>query len=214
MAWRAVNSWISGAREDAMVGVDAAVQDHLRENRDVAGGGKKSSVAGDAAHGPGVFVVHFALQQALAEIDVVFGGSNRGPQLARRIELRIVHAERRENVLLGEFVERDSGEALNDFAEQDETEVGIFHLRAGLVNERLGQHARENGVVTFGLLVKIAMRGKAGIVEKQIANGDARAPGGIGIGFRGGGPFGQIARYGRVEIEAFLLHEHHRRRWW
>src|SRR5580658_3639227 len=103
--------------------VDAAVQDHLRENSGVAGGGKKSGVAGDAAQGPGVFVMDFALQQALAEIDVVFCGCDRGPQLAWRIELGLFHAERSENMLLRVFVEGNSCQALNDFAEQDETKV-------------------------------------------------------------------------------------------
>ena len=65
--------------------------------------------------------------------------------------------------------------------------------------------------MAFCFLVKIAVRGQAGIVQQQHAHGDARAPGRIGIGFRGRGAFREIARDGRIEVEAFLLDEDHRR---
>ena len=118
------------AAEHAMVRVDAAVEDHLRECGDIARGGEKSRVAGDAAHGPGVFVVDFALDQALAIGRIVFGGSDaRATDFARRIEERIVHPSGAKICLLGEFVERIAGEALDDFAEQDKSEIGVFDLR-------------------------------------------------------------------------------------
>ena len=60
--------------------VDAAIENHLRECGDVAGGGEKAGVAGDAAQGPGVFVMNFALEQALAIGGVVFGGSDARAQ--------------------------------------------------------------------------------------------------------------------------------------
>ena len=53
-----------GAVEQPLVRVDAAIQDHLRERRDVVRRGKKPGMPGDAAHGPGVFVVHFAPERA------------------------------------------------------------------------------------------------------------------------------------------------------
>ena len=78
-------------------------------------------MAGNAAHGPGVFVVDFALHQALAKIQIVFSGRNCRPELTRRTEQGSVHAQRRENVLLRVFVECDSGEPLNDFAEHNKS---------------------------------------------------------------------------------------------
>ena len=76
MASRAVNCVDGGAASDAVMRVDAAIQHHLRERGDVARRGEKARVAGDAAHGPGVFVMDFALDQALAVGGVVFGGSD------------------------------------------------------------------------------------------------------------------------------------------
>ena len=62
------------------MGVDAAIENHLRENGHVARCGEKAGVPGDAAHGPGVFVMHFALDQALAVGGVLFGGRDLGTQ--------------------------------------------------------------------------------------------------------------------------------------
>ncbi len=45
------------APEHAVVRVDAAVEHHLRECGDIARRREKSGMAGDAAHGPGIFVV-------------------------------------------------------------------------------------------------------------------------------------------------------------
>ena len=50
-----------------MVGVDAAIEHHLREFGDVARGGEKAGMAGDAAHGVGVFVMNFALERGACD---------------------------------------------------------------------------------------------------------------------------------------------------
>src|SRR5271156_305290 len=50
-----------GALEDAMVGVGAAVEEHLGEGGQVGRGAEEASVAGNAAEDVGVFVVHFTL---------------------------------------------------------------------------------------------------------------------------------------------------------
>ena len=68
MSSRAVNCSMVGAREQAMVGVDSAIEHHLREDGHIAGRGEKAGMARDAAHGPGIFVVHFAPDQALAKV--------------------------------------------------------------------------------------------------------------------------------------------------
>ena len=147
MASRAVNCWIVERAQDAVMRVDAAIEHHLRECGDVAGGGEKPGVAGDAAHGPGVFVVHFALRagacgrwRRLRWERCASAGSCGG--LKR--ELFIPSGAK---ISLREFVERIAGEALDDFAEKDEAEVGVFDFLARLADERLGHHARENGFV-------------------------------------------------------------------
>ena len=66
--------------------VDAAVEKHLRECGDIARRGEKSRVARNSAHRPGVFVMHFADDQALAKGGVVFGGSDARAKAARWIK--------------------------------------------------------------------------------------------------------------------------------
>src|SRR5580700_8913251 len=50
-----------GATQNAVMGVGAAVEQHLAEGGEVGGGAKKAGVAGDAPEDEGVFVVDFAL---------------------------------------------------------------------------------------------------------------------------------------------------------
>ena len=112
--------------------------------------------------------------------------------------------------LRGIFVKRFAGEAFDDFAEQDEAEIGVLDLLTGLMDQRLGHHAREDGIMSLRILIEIAMSREAGIVQQQHADGDARAPGGIGIGFCSRGPFGQKPRdEGASRSSSPLLDEHH-----
>ena len=71
--------------------------------------------------------------------------------------------------LRAKCVERDAGEAFDNFAEKDKAEVGVFDLRAGLVDERLGENTREDGVRALRVLVEVAMGREAGIVQQQHA---------------------------------------------
>ena len=86
------------AGDDAMMRVDAAVENHLGKGGEIAGSGKKSRVAGDAAHGPGIFVVDFALDEPSCDRSRRFPWARFAARnFARRIEERVVHAERGEN---------------------------------------------------------------------------------------------------------------------
>ena len=192
--------------------VNAAIEHHLRKSGHVACGGKKSGVAGDAAHGPGILIVHFAVQIAAC------GNRHRFPWARfARAEMRgglnrvIAHSERRKDVTLRELRQCLPGEAFDDFAQQNESQIGIFHLRAGFAHQRFGHHACQHGIVTLCVLVKIAMSRESGIVQQQHPHGDFRAPGRVRIGLRRRGKLRQVTRHRRVEIEPFLLHEHHRR---
>ena len=73
-------------------------------------------------------------------------------------------------------------------------------------------YTRQHGVVVlcFGIAVEIRdVRGKAGVVEQKHFYGDACAPGWIGIGFRGRGPFGHEAHDGRIETQFAALNQPH-----
>ena len=48
----------------------------MGEAGEIGRAGKKSGVAGDAAHHAGVFVMHFALDDAMAESAVIVGRRN------------------------------------------------------------------------------------------------------------------------------------------
>ena len=85
-----------------MVRVDAAVQNHLREGGDIACGGEQSGVAGDSAHGPGIFVVNFAPDEPLAEGRVVFRGSDSSRSLRGGLNMELFIPSGVENVLLRE----------------------------------------------------------------------------------------------------------------
>lgn len=79
----AVGEWLrcgelsnGGALEDALVSVNAAVEEHLAKRGQVRGRAEHAGVTGNAAHGVGVFVMHLALHEVVAEAGVEFRGSD------------------------------------------------------------------------------------------------------------------------------------------
>ena len=69
-----------GARQQAMVRVNAAIQQHLRKCRHVSRGGKQPGVPGNSTHGPRVLIMYLAAQQPLAEVGIIFSGRDPGTQ--------------------------------------------------------------------------------------------------------------------------------------
>jgi hypothetical protein len=124
-------------------------------------------MAGNAAHGPGVFVVHFRVDRAATKGAVVFRWGDACAQPSGRIEERRRHAQRREDTRAGKRIERSAGDALDDRAEKDKAQIGVFDLGAGLVDERLGDHASEDAASSwlFPLQIEIAMTCQAGAVQ-------------------------------------------------
>ncbi len=92
-----------------MVRVDAAVQEHLAECGEIGRGAEETGVTGHSANGEGVFVVNFAVHQAVPQVVVDFRWRDAGPEFLRRAEHGIFHAERREDVGFCEVVERVAG---------------------------------------------------------------------------------------------------------
>ena len=64
----------------------------------------------------------------------------------------------------------------DNLAQQNEPQIGVFHLRAGWVYQRFSQDASQNRVVPLGFLVEVAMIGKSGIVQQQHAQGHPGTP--------------------------------------
>src|SRR6185437_14103656 len=86
-----------GVGDDADAVVSAAVQHHLGEYGQVGRSGEQSRVARHAAERVGIFVIDLAALPAASA-----GGPRRcdaGVERVRRPELRLVHAERVEDVI-------------------------------------------------------------------------------------------------------------------
>src|SRR5438270_9716825 len=114
----------------------AALQHALCKNRHVQGCGKTASMAGDSAHDEGVFVIDLALNYAVAEGLVIFGGGDERLPILRRAEGHAGEAERGKDLALAEAVERLAGETLQDFAQQDEADIAILGAGSRLGSER------------------------------------------------------------------------------
>ncbi len=80
--------------------VDAAVQDHLAEDCQVGGSGEHPRVAGDSAHGRGVFVMDLALKDPLTRARDSFGGGNARAERFWRAKHRVCHAKWGKDALL------------------------------------------------------------------------------------------------------------------
>ncbi len=77
----------------------SAAQHALSEARDIDCRSEDAGVSCDASHHGSVLVIHFALNDAFAKRAIVFGGRNLGLPLRRRIESRLRHPERGEDLL-------------------------------------------------------------------------------------------------------------------
>ena len=96
--------------------------------------GEESGMPGDAAHNGSVFVIHFALNDAHAELPIIHGGRDFALPFGGRAIASGVHAKRRKNLALAEAVKRFARETRQQFAEHDETYVAVtreLHWRFG-----------------------------------------------------------------------------------
>ncbi len=83
-----------GAPQNAVMCVDSAVEQHLAKRGDIRRGAEESGVTGDAADGEGVFVVHFALHQAVPQFVVDLRRRNPRPQFLGRAECKSLRGRR------------------------------------------------------------------------------------------------------------------------
>ena len=151
----------------------------------------------DPAHRKGIFVVHFALHEPFAEIGVVFGRRNLWPKLLGRAIHRVLHPQTRKDLLRGERIQGFAREPLGDFLEQDDAEVRIDHLRAGLILERLNENLVQRVLFALGRAPVLFERRQTGSVRQQVPQGHLTAP----LLLRTGLPLRQEPLDGRVEIQ-------------
>ncbi len=96
------------ASEDALVGIDAAVQHHLAEDCQVGGSGEHSRVAGDSAHGRSVFVMDLTVKCPLAGAGDSFRGGNARAERFWRTKQGVCHPERTQRCAPGP-IRREAG---------------------------------------------------------------------------------------------------------
>ena len=180
----------------------AAGQHHLRELREIVGGGESAGMARNAAHAIGDRILDLAPAQ-FAAFDV--GRRDAVPRCGRP-EGGVAHAERLEDVLGGVGVQRLARDPPHDLAQHDEVDIAIDEPRAGRRQRLQGDDGVERALGARPGARRDAGR-QAGIVRHELADGDVGlAVGGEGRPVGGGRP---------VEIDLAALdqlHDRHRRR--
>ena len=95
-------------------------------NRATSIPGANSLRGRDPAHYKCILVIDLALDNSLAKCPVILGGRDLRALRLSRMEAGARHAEGREDFLRRELVERNPGDALQQFAEQDESDVAVL----------------------------------------------------------------------------------------
>ena len=138
----------------------------------IAGSGEDSGMCSHATQEAGVFVLNFALDDAVAKALVVCGGRDGEAQCGCGVERRVRHAEGAEDFALAEMVEEFVGETLESHAEEDESDVAVLGVRARVVSQRHRESGCEEFVASAGAQEKLLVSGQAGGMREQHAQGD------------------------------------------
>lgn len=136
----------------------------------------------------------------------VGGGRDMGARLWGRVEGCVGHGERAEDFALGENIERFRGDAFESGTEDEESDVAVFSVGAGIGCEGNGESGSQQGITRARFEEQFLVGGKARGVSEEHAEGDAVA---TGIGFAGGvgQEFRGYADYWGIEFEAATLIE-------
>ena len=109
-------------RENAFALEGAAVEQHLSIDRQVVRGGKETRMSGDAAQGPGTRIVDFADQPTILDL---FSRGGAVLESAAGPKGGVGQAQRKVDVLTGKDVQRLAADALDQFAQDEETDVAV-----------------------------------------------------------------------------------------
>jgi hypothetical protein len=119
----------------------------LRELPDLTPSRKQPCVSGHPTHNPGIFILHFSLQDAPTPWALL---STRewhpdGPRLLQVTIGDIAEAEGGKNLLLAERVERRASHRLDDFSQQDEPSIAVSHHRPRTGDDGFSMHLGIDG---------------------------------------------------------------------
>lgn len=197
----------AGEEGDGLGAEDGTCAEHgLGKSCDIFGGGEQAGVSSDTAEDESIFVLDFALDDAMAERAIVDGGRNFRAHLGGRVERRAGHGERAENFALAEGVEGFLCDASEGFAEDDESDVAVFGLGSGIGGEWHSDGGAEQIIVGLGFEEKFLVGRKSGGVSEKLAEGDVAATG-IEVAAGVCEKFGDGSGYGGVEFEKAALVE-------
>ena len=198
-----------GEERDRRIGYDshavvhAAIQQHLREHRQVFGGAEQSRVTGYATKGIGIFVMHLATQRVAAR-----RGNLGWCRPCRRHGVRTVmgvrHAELGEHAALEECVERLAAGRFRHEAQQVGPEVGILVATAGRALDRRGQHGRTRFGRGLRDTPELTSSRETGAMREQMTDRHLIA--------QPAGKVREVPRHGGVEIDLARIVQHHDRR--
>ena len=107
--------------------VCAHIDQHLRIFGKIAGGSEHAGMSRDAAHVTGGGIMHDAAKRH-AVLLFIFGGRDARQQRLVRQIARIVHAQRRVDLIVRKFGEGLAGKAANNFAHEHEVDVAVNEL--------------------------------------------------------------------------------------
>src|ERR1700686_2843595 len=103
----------------------------MGENREIFGAREQSRMSSHAAEYARIFVLHFALNNAVPKATILSRRRNRLFQSWSGIECRTAHAQRAKNFSLAENVERLVGQSFESKAQKDESDVAVFGAGSG-----------------------------------------------------------------------------------
>ena len=185
------------AAQDPLASVGAAVEQRLAQHRQVVGGREDPGVAGHAAEGPRVLVVHLAPDHAPVgcRLELRRGGAG----VVGRVVSGVHHAERGGDPVAHDLVEPLSGQALDEHPEGDEVEVAVEVGRAGRALQRRVHDGLDAGGLVGVAAVERQPRREAGGVGQQVPDRHRL----LAVG----GELRQVCRDRRLEIHAPVLDE-------
>src|SRR6185437_996981 len=114
----------------------SAPEHALGKESDVGGCGKQPGMASYSSHHPGVFIVDFTLDDAMTENLIVLSRRNLFSLIRAWIEGHGLQAEWCKDLLTAKGVQSGFCDPFQGFAQQDESDVAIFGMRAGIVRKR------------------------------------------------------------------------------
>lgn len=143
----------------------------MGEAGEVRGIGEEAGVAGDAVHEAGGGIVDDAAEGS-GHFGVKLRGGDARAEGGGGIEPGLGHAEGKEDLIAGEFVEGLSGDAADHFAQEDEVDVRVNEAFAGGGDGFIDERFFDARFVTGPFGNEVDIGSHTGEVREEHADGD------------------------------------------